>query len=158
MQGGLLADFEDGVDLRSSLTPDRYVDVTKIKFAWGTSDPVASSQDGEDDINYYDIYNNDDGTLAFATYRLEIFPPQDWTAFEQLQVKSDGLTFEMYVVDASAGVSYLGNRTGTLTTHPLPTGDAVDEVVAVELRYSEATVPAGGFLRQHLYYIRLLGP
>ncbi|MCP3938600.1 MAG: hypothetical protein GY708_24900 [Actinomycetia bacterium] len=158
MLGGLLADFEDGVDLRSSLTPEQKVDVTNIKFAWGTSDPVGSRQDGEDDINYFDIYNNDDGRLGFATYRLEIFPPQDWTAFEQLQVKSDGLTFEMYVVDATEGASYLGDRTGNLTTHPLPTGDAVDEVVAVELRYSEATVPALDFVRQHLYYIRLLDP
>ena len=134
------------------------MDVTAIKFAWGTSDPVASRQDGEDDINYYDVYNNDDGTLGFATYRLEISPPQDWTVFNQMQVRSDGLLFQMYVVDADDGATFLGNRTGTLTTHHLPTGAAVDEVVAVELRYAEATVPAGSFIRQHLYHIRLLGP
>ncbi|MEE3331089.1 MAG: hypothetical protein VX246_09485 [Myxococcota bacterium] len=158
MGNGMLADFEDGIDLRSSLTADPGVDINPIRFAWGTTNPVASRLDGEDDVHYYDVYNNDDGTLGSATYRLDIHPPQDWSAFDRVQVKSGGMTFQLYIVDAGSGATYLGDRTGNLTTHDLPAGTAVDEVVAVELRHSESTIAPGTRGRLHLRHIQLLEP
>ncbi len=158
MEGGLVADYEDGVDLRSSLTPDSpTVAVTEIKFAWGTPDPVASRADGEDDINYYDVYNNDDGSLGTATYRLDLSPAQDWSGYSDIRIKSDGFPFDLWVVDAGEGATRIGSRQGQVTTLPLNFADAVlDEIVTIELRYDESLVTPGEFWRQHLYYVELL--
>ncbi len=157
-ENGMLADFEDGIDQRGSLTPKdaNMGPITAIDFSWGTRDPVASRADSEDDINWYDI-GNDGVADSWATYRLDLDPPQDWSALSQLEIKADaGLSYECFVVDATSGATSLGTKSGTTTVLNLPgTSSLIDEVVAVELRYDESGITPGESERQHLRHIRL---
>jgi hypothetical protein len=158
MEDGLIADYEDGIDLRGSLSSDdASMVVSDIGFAWGTSHTVASRADGEDDINYYDIYNNDDGWLGTATCRLDLRPAQDWTDYTHIEIKTDGIPFNLWIVDAGQGSTSVGRRRGAVTTLELPDAwTAIDEVIAIELRYDEASAEPGSSARQHLRRIQLL--
>lgn len=159
MENGMVADFEDGLDRRGSLTPsDAGLTAYRLpEFAWGTRDPVASRADPQDDINYFDV-GNDGTATSYATYRLDLDPAQDWSGASQLEIKADGgLVYEAFVVDATSGATSLGFRVGGVTALDLPANSAlVDEVVAIELRYAESSLGAGQFGRQHLRHIRLL--
>lgn len=160
MENAVVADFEDGLDHRGSLFPDdaNMGGLRLPDFAWGTRDPVASRADGQDDINYYDVGSDGVGD-SFATYRLALDPAQDWTGYQQLEIVANGaLVYEAFVVDATGGSTSLGFKAvGNTTVLNLPAASALkDEVIAIDLRYDEAAIPAGPALRQHLFSLRLL--
>ncbi len=163
MKNYLIADYETGVDTRTSFTADdtNIGQLSKIKFAWGTQEPEASYADGQDDINYFDVYDNQDGTFGFATYRLNLDPQQDWSSFISLEIRSSSnLDFECFVVDATQGSTSLGFRTtaGSITTLDLELlpSTLIDEVIAIELRFDESTIAPDTFHRLHLEHIRLI--
>ncbi|HRC86335.1 MAG TPA: Ig-like domain-containing protein, partial [Thermoanaerobaculia bacterium] len=152
----VLADFEDGIDSRTTLTADDpNVGVTPIGFAWGTADAVASRADGEDDINWYDIVL-DGAPYGFATWRLKLDPAESWVGWTKLEITTDGIPFEAIVTDAQQGDTSLGMRTGTVTVLNLPTNSTlIDQVVALKLHYDESILSSNP-ARQHLRKIRLL--
>jgi hypothetical protein len=161
MHGGVLADFEDGVDQRTSLEGDANLQhVSAIGWAWGN--PLALA-DGQDDINYFDVYN-DGGLPGVATYRLKIEPAADWRSYQKVLVKMTGLQFDVAVVDAGGGATTLtppaGNPFPSPMSFQLPANPTlIDQVVALELRFSEQNIPnlpLPFIPRVHLYRIRLM--
>jgi hypothetical protein len=159
VENGALADYEDGPDTRGTLFPaDANMGMlSKIAFAWGNPMPLASRADGEDDINYYDVFS-DGGIMSSATYRLEINPPQNWFGqFTKLELKRDGIAFEVFVVDQLDGPTSIGLTGPQTTVLNLPAAQRkLDQVVAIELRYPESAITPGSFVRTHLYQMRLL--
>lgn len=164
MHGGWLADFEDGLDLRTTLTGDANAhNFTPIGWAWGNS--IANPGDGEDDINYFDVYNDGDPVDGTVTWRLALGPGgADWQTFKHLEIRSAGIAFEAVVVHAGGAATSLGLSTAQSSsngwsTFTLPGNPAlIDKVVALELRFAEAnlpTKPANPIPRLHLFGIRL---
>ena len=159
MSGLMIADFEDGPDWRGSLGGSD-IGTSEIKFAWRTADPVASRLDGEDDINWFDLVDDQNAVNGTAVYALALDPPQNWTAtgMSRLQVKSDaGIGYDLWLIDATQGATLLGSGGSPSTLFTLPAPALMDEVVRIELRYDESTLPAAPqAAREHLRHIRLV--
>lgn len=159
MHGGVIADFEDGVDQRTQLFGDSNLQqVSPIGWAWGN--PLALA-DGQDDINYFDVYN-DGGLPGVATYRLSLEPAADWRNYTKVQIKMTGLPFDLVVIDAGGAETTLTPPAGNPFPNPmsfqLPANPSlIDQVVALELRFFEQNIPnlpPPYIPRVHLYRIR----
>lgn len=157
-QNGVLADFEDGPDTRGSLVPSdaNMGPLSEILFAWGTPIGPASRADAEDDINYFTVGNNG-APLSSASYRLSLSPPQNWVGlYTQLRVTQDGMPKEVFIVDAIDGPTSIGFAALPDAVLPLPTNPRkIDQVIAIELRYPESSIPPMGSVLTHLRNLKL---
>lgn len=156
MHSKLLADFEDGVDERASVSAAQpTTTITAPAFAWGTADPTASRADGEDDINYFDVTNSATA-VGHASLKLALSPGHSWAGYTKLEITADSsVPFEVIVVDEADVSTSLGMWTWGVPLQ-LPPGVQSAKIKSIELRHHTPPMPPHQPLRNHLRQIRLL--
>lgn len=156
MKSKVIADFEDGVDERTTVsTAQPTTTITTPAFAWGTADPTASRADGEDDINYFDVTNSAT-TVGQASLKLALSPAHSWAGYTKLEITADsGVPFEVLVVDASNVTTSLGLWAWGVPLQ-LPPSVQNAKIKSIELRHHTPPTTPNDFLRNHLRQIRLL--
>jgi hypothetical protein len=159
-RNGMIADFEDGIDLRSSFT--HHVSsgdlLQPISYAWN---PVRVSRDvgSIDDANYFEFPTNITASPN-GTYVLSLQPALNLSGYSKLRVARMGPGFDVRLIYAN-GVPVTLQETAALgygavdfTLPSSPSGG----VAAIELRH-KPNVPlcySDICNRQHLQSIQLL--
>ncbi len=173
-----LADFESGLDSRGSIgwNPGGLT-IGGPWYAW--EQPPTPNPD---DINYWDIYTDNDPYDEPVDYDLN-FPSQNWSSYTSLKIKyfawrDDGnnttldedyynVKIRVYAYDADGtgnsdnnGYHKLGDHSGGGTvTFDLSSMTNRDQVVKLKIRVFESFFIGPNRVRQrtHLYHISLLG-
>jgi cell surface hyaluronidase len=164
VKNNLVADFESGVDARSSLR----VSAGKLaadSLRYGDGVPRLGTEDnGADDFNYLLLPTASDSSASvLTTYKMDFSPAQDWSIYQKLQLIHHGPGFELYAHYTNGGwlnvglyssTAIYGDIKSSLFTLPPRPGDSV---TALELRYRKSDLYCSGSCPQlvgHLWSIQ----
>lgn len=160
---GVLADFEDGVDLRATFRRAETGPPEAFASSYGYRE--TTRVDGSDDSNFYTTAHGG-GTQPRTSLRITLSPPHDFGANGALAVKHHGDAYELVVhyangTSQSAGFGAAGFVIDTLALPPGPN----HAVTGIELLQNEAppsavcaavSPPVACRRQQDLYDIRLV--
>lgn len=158
--GGMLADFEDGLDPRTTFTPHgiNAQPVTMgYQFGRRATGRVDAGEDGQLMTTTYV-----DASATVSRFRLTLQPAQNWTSYAQIKTYHTGPAYEVFLIYSNGSEVSLGF--GDAGSNEFDyfdmTGKQKDKIVAIEMRQtqpaSSGCTPSPCTLAQVLYYVQLL--
>lgn len=155
VDNGVLADFEDGIDLRTSFTGSESMGYLYGRRQTGRQD---AGEDGQRATTL-------PGTQT--TFRLALQPAQDWTSWNQLKIYHVGPAYQVYLIYANgtaAALSPPGNAGMYMQDYFSLSTVQKTQIVAIELRQtaSSGTCAPNPYTTtscqqtQDIYYLQLL--